>query len=154
MRKCTVDGCNKKHFAKDLCHYHYNKSPAMVAYMKQYHFKHYRTNAAYRERRKISSTASWLRLKTEVYHRYGGAKCACCGETEPAFLQLDHIDGGGSAHRKSLGGRNVGPMIYQDLKRKGFPPGYQILCANCNFGKQLRGGICPHKIPKVSLASN
>lgn len=68
---------------------------------------------------------------------YGGV-CACCGEAHVEFLQLDHINGGGTQHHKSLS-----TSIYQTLRATGFPPGYRVLCANCN---QAIGfyGYCPH----------
>lgn len=91
-----------------------------------------------------------IRLKRVIFAAYGGDRCACCGETEKAFLELDHINGDGYKHRKQLNhGKNVGSncyLLYRDLEKKGFPPGYQILCANCNVGKYRNGGICPHKV--------
>lgn len=74
---------------------------------------------------------------------YGGMKCVCCGETIPYFLSLDHIHGGGTKHRKLLGGS--GDAVMRDLEKKGFPPGYQVLCHSCNLGKFLNGGKCPHE---------
>lgn len=35
-----------------------------------------------------------VKIRSEMIAAYGGC-CACCGETEPAFLSLDHIGGGG-----------------------------------------------------------
>ena len=68
-----------------------------------------------------------------------GPDCQCCGESEDAFLTLDHIEGGGSAHRKELNGK-----VHQHLRREGFPPGYRILCWNCNWAYRL-AGTCPHQ---------
>jgi hypothetical protein len=34
--------------------------------------------------------------------------------------------------------------VLRDLKRRGFPPGHQVLCHNCNMAKQFYGQ-CPHK---------
>jgi hypothetical protein len=65
--------------------------------------------------------------------------CACCGEGEIVFLVLDHIDGGGNAERRAMG-RN----LFSTLRRRGFPPGYQVLCFNCNAAKTYQG-ICPHE---------
>jgi hypothetical protein len=31
-----------------------------------------------------------------VYAAYGGYKCNCCGESEPMFLSIDHIDNDGA----------------------------------------------------------
>ena len=72
----------------------------------------------------------------------GILKCACCGETEVKFLSLDHIDGGGNAHRREIG---RGPTaIFGWLKRNNYPPGFQVLCHNCNMAKGFYG-VCPHQ---------
>lgn len=81
------------------------------------------------------------RLEMIDHYSDGSMSCICCGETEYEFLTLDHINGGGSKHRKELGAAN----IYNALRKAGYPPGYQILCFNCNCGRQRNKGICPHK---------
>ncbi len=85
------------------------------------------------------------RKKREVMDGYGG-KCACCGETELAFLTIDHIDGGGCKHRRSLN-MGAGVQFYRKLLREGCPSGYQVLCFNCNMGRAVNGGVCPHHAP-------
>lgn len=87
----------------------------------------------------------WKQLKTDVLAAYGGPKCVCCGEIEPTFLCIDHIDGGGHKHRKEVGG---GPGMYHWLKKHNYPPGFQVLCCNCNHGKHVNG-ICPHQQKKL-----
>lgn len=73
---------------------------------------------------------------------YGGA-CSCCGEVERSFLVLDHIDGGGEAERRQLGGSKE---LLMKLRRGGWPQdGYQLLCSNCNLGKEIIG-TCPHTL--------
>lgn len=86
----------------------------------------------------------YLKIKEEVINHYGG-KCNCCGETEHAFLQIDHINGNGNAHRREIQAKYHGrvPMALW-VKRNGFPEEYQILCANCNNAKAIYG-ICPHQ---------
>jgi len=81
-------------------------------------------------------------LKHEAFMAYGGERCSCCGETEPIFLTIDHIAGGGTKHRKELG--QNGSAIYLWLKRQGYPSGYRVLCRNCNWGVYKGDGICPH----------
>jgi len=78
------------------------------------------------------------RYKAAVYTVYGPA-CACCGETEEAFLSVDHIEGGGNKHRREIRNHNIAAW----LVKNGFPKGYQILCMNCNFAKG-KLGKCPH----------
>lgn len=73
---------------------------------------------------------------------YGGPEpaCSCCGETIPQFLALDHVNGGGGQQRKELGGGG----FWTWLRRNGYPPGFRVLCHNCNLGRQINGGTCPH----------
>lgn len=82
-----------------------------------------------------------LTLKLDAFDAYGGARCACCGETAIEFLQLDHVHNDGAVDRKR---GLVGGAIYRWLKNHGYPIGFQVLCANCNFAKGLHG-YCPHK---------
>ena len=83
--------------------------------------------------------------KNQVFAAYGGYKCNCCGENEPMFLSIDHVDNNGAAERKSGLYHGSGTAFYQWLRRSGFPPGYQVLCMNCQFGKHKNGGVCPHQ---------
>ena len=72
---------------------------------------------------------------------YYGAVCACCGESNPGFLTIDHIGNNGAIHRKQIKYQS----IYNWLVTNNFPDGFQVLCWNCNSGKYYNGGICPHK---------
>lgn len=95
-----------------------------------------------------------VRLKTEVMEQYGGGHCACCEEDELAFLTLDHVNGGGNAHRRLAYGRG-GVTFYAWLKDSGWPddPPLQVLCSNCNAGRQAHGGVCPHQSIVFALSS-
>jgi hypothetical protein len=88
-----------------------------------------------------SSRWGW-KLKHEVMEHYGTV-CACCGESEIIFLQIDHLKGGGNAERRRLG-IQAGKGTYSYLKQHGYPDGYRTLCANCN---KARGAYnwCPHQ---------
>lgn len=90
------------------------------------------------------------RVKDAVFGAYGGYRCACCGETEPKFLSIDHINNDGAQWRKdTLGSRlATGWRTYQWLQKHSFPAGYQVLCMNCNFGKRMNGGTCPHQLKR------
>jgi len=85
-----------------------------------------------------------LKVKSEVlaYYSHGTMKCVCCGESIPALLTIDHINGNGRKHRESLGAGN-GLHFYQWLN-KHHPEGFRVLCYNCNCGRRINGGICPH----------
>lgn len=83
------------------------------------------------------------RLKVLTYYSGGTPKCACCGETILEFLCLDHTNGGGNKHRKTLGDPS-GTSIYQWIIKNNFPTGFRVLCYNCNnaYGHY---GKCPHQ---------
>ena len=91
-------------------------------------------------------TAKRYKVKREVFEKYGGCKCACCGDTEIVWLSIDHIDGGGNKHRKELKNK-CGVNFYNWLKKQNYPDGYQVLCMNCQFGKHACG-ICPHQLKR------
>lgn len=94
------------------------------------------------EKRRRLAPAQNQRLRTETILAYGGFKCACCGETEPRFLTIDHIENDGHIQRKV---HRTGSCFYRWLRKNGYPKGFQVLCMNCNFGKAMNKGICPHK---------
>lgn len=90
--------------------------------------------------------------KDAVLDHYGRF-CACCGEDEPVFLSLDHVNGDGAAHRREMRKRS-GASLYALLIKEGFPAGFQVLCFNCNFAKRT-GNACPHaQIIKTRLTAN
>lgn len=106
----------------------------------------------------VNDTRRWNAiLKEEVFQAYGGWKCKCCGEDERLFLSIDHVFNDGHKYRKEKAYSRSSVHFYRWLKRKGFPDGFQVLCMNCNFGKRMNNGICPHKqgvttIPEGSRA--
>lgn len=82
------------------------------------------------------------KLKQEMLEAYGN-KCACCGETEKAFMTMEHKARDGKAHRKAVGGSPT--SVYRDLKLRGWPQdNYELLCFNCNRAS-WELGICPHR---------
>ena len=72
-----------------------------------------------------------------------GNKCDCCGETKYEFLSIDHINGNGSKHRKSIGRASM----YHWLIKNNFPSGFRLLCHNCNQAMGIYG-YCPHQKTK------
>lgn len=83
------------------------------------------------------------RVKSLVFEFYGD-KCECCGEAERAFLTIDHIDEGVSRKRYPGGGRVTGKDFYAQIVAEDFPGDLQLLCRNCNWGKHVNDGVCPH----------
>jgi hypothetical protein len=86
-----------------------------------------------------------LDVKNKVFNAYGGFICKCCGETEKSFLSIDHINNDGNLERrKKLYSGGCG--FYYYLKKNNYPTGYQVLCMNCQWGKALNNGVCPHQL--------
>lgn len=82
------------------------------------------------------------RLRADIIENYGGV-CVCCGESNWGFLSLDHKFNDGAAERRKFGN---GFKLMRHIKRIGYPTDrYQLLCFNCNSGKQYNGGMCPHE---------
>lgn len=84
------------------------------------------------------------RYKKSAIDFYGG-KCQCCGEDNILFLTIDHLSGGGNAHRVLIGGSPNNSKIYRWLIKNNFPPGFKTACFSCNQGRWVNGGLCPHK---------
>jgi hypothetical protein len=86
------------------------------------------------------------------HYSNGSFRCACCSESNLDFFTIDHIDGGGLKERMALFGRpnTAGTKFYNWLIKKGFPSGYQVLCANCNMSKG-KHGVCIHQTLRFAL---
>ena len=125
------------------------KTPSGEEY-KEHHRKYmveWRKNN--REKSHASSKRSYDKARLIALQYYGGTppKCACCGESIIEFLTIDHIDGKGAEHRRQIekeyGWKLGGNQLIFWLKRNDYPKGFQVMCANCNFGKRV-GTECPH----------
>jgi len=98
-----------------------------------------------------------IRLKVLQYYSKRLSKsdipcCRCCGESNIAFLAIDHIAG-----RKKMDSEpelvKLGyssSLISGALQRwiiaNNFPKGFQILCHNCNIAKgHSKDNKCPHQ---------
>jgi hypothetical protein len=85
------------------------------------------------------------RKRLVVQHYSGGVGCcACCGVADLAFLSIDHLDGGGTQHRASIKATENATDFYRWLIKQGYPPGYRVLCYNCNMAIGFYGE-CPHE---------
>jgi len=91
------------------------------------------------ERDSETQRARNRRLRDAAFAAYGGAKCALCGEEDPTILEIDHINGGGNAHRRAIGpGR-----LYIWLAQNKYPPGFRVLCPTCNKKAHVQARACP-----------
>jgi hypothetical protein len=95
----------------------------------------WRQNYVAKNNKKIFGREKDLRTKAklEVLSHYSLNMCCIqCGFTDVRALSIDHINGGGNTHRKSI---KRGNMYYWIRKNK-FPSGFQVLCMNCQFIKR------------------
>lgn len=74
-------------------------------------------------------------IRDRVLFEYSDGEmcCASCLYTDERALTIDHVDNNGAEHRKQLKRAN----IYIWLEQNNYPPGYQVLCHNCNWIKHI-----------------
>jgi hypothetical protein len=107
--------------------------------------KNLRYDRAHKEESAARHRTVFASIRARVLAAYGGC-CVCCGEAEPRFLSVDHINGGGHLHRKAVGS---GCAFYYWLKRQGYPKDdFRLLCHNCNQAMKFRRP-CPHEEARV-----
>ncbi len=81
------------------------------------------------------------RRKLRVLSHYGkGGKPQCrwrrCTVSDPDMLSIDHVENDGAAARKS-GYEGCGSGLYRKIEREGFPEGFQTLCHNHQWKKEI-----------------
>lgn len=140
-----------KHDMCTSCHEtsskHHGKGVCNTCYSKELRDK----NPVYKKD-SYERTRLWNRkMRAKALNAYSPdiiPRCACCKENTEEFLVIDHVDNNGSTHRKVTGGS--GSHTYVWLYKHNYPKGFQVLCFNCNMGKQLYG-ICPHQKPNMGV---
>lgn len=95
-------------------------------------------------RRRARETKYYRKWQGLAIAAYGG-KCECCEETEPKFLEIDHVNGGGSRQRRV----EKDPEAFYRRIATARPEGFRVLCSNCNHGRYRNGGECPHKTKQL-----
>lgn len=98
---------------------------------------------AHKQEQNLKHKAKYRERKLLVFNYYGSI-CICCNEANTTFLTVDHINNDGAAHRRGMKSTTGATDIYLWLIKNNFPADFQILCWNCNEGKRLNNGICPH----------
>lgn len=89
---------------------------------------------------KVSGARHRKELKREVLTHYGkGGELKCCWADceiiDIDMLSIDHVNDDGN-HRRA-GNKSSGWPLYSVLKRTGYPEGFQTLCHNHQFKKEL-----------------
>lgn len=79
-----------------------------------------------------------VRIQTLTHYGFEGKLQCCwpdCLVTDIDLLTLDHINNDGAQHRKN--NHNRGVSLYAKLIAANFPEGYQTLCWNHQWKKEL-----------------
>lgn len=81
----------------------------------------------------------YRKILTEVFDLLGN-KCKRCGNQDKRLLQIDHINGGGRKHRRSLD--NAWWRLYREVKKsiEDDKKEYQLLCISCNWIEGIEKG--------------
>jgi len=84
-----------------------------------------------KQKEKLTRAKRHRRTREAVIDKLGGA-CVICGFSDYRALQIDHVNGGGTADRKVYGHRyGFLRRVLDDTNNT-----YQLLCANCNWIKR------------------
>ena len=82
---------------------------------------------------KYKQTNDHNALNRESILDHFGRRCCRCGFDDVRALQVDHIDGGGTQHYRSLNWNRI--RFTRDILTH--PEKFQLLCANCNAIKRV-----------------
>jgi len=89
------------------------------------------------------------KIKLRLFDAFG-YQCNCCGERNPQFLTLQHIQAGTNPYgRKRVNGKyvttRIQSQVVNDAIRSGDKTKYEVLCLNCNWAHG-HYGECPHRL--------
>lgn len=140
--KCNT--CNDRQNNSSIKHANKRKKAGLCLWCNNSRFKNFHLCSACRDKRNEKTNKKNYERKLRLIAAYGG-KCDCCGESKTAFLSIDHINNDGKQHREAEVGAGGNPL-YRWLEDRGFPKdNFRLLCFNCNTGRNVNGGICPHE---------
>lgn len=103
----------------------------------------YRQLPRVKAHRNRSNIKHRLKRKMLIVRHYSNGTFACANpynqHKEPyrdiRALTIDHLAGNGAEQKRELG--KFGNPFYGWIIRNNFPPGFQVLCANCQFIKRV-----------------
>ena len=104
----------------------------------------YQRKVRYQGMYNVKDKKTYYDVLVEYTKKKGRLKpqCDCCGERDWKFLVFDHI-GQRPKSQKNLSGVAIAKKLRDTGKWKKI----QILCHNCNTGKEIYGTKqCPHKL--------
>jgi hypothetical protein len=74
-------------------------------------------------------------LRMRAIDTLGGPVCVRCGFNDVRALTIDHRNGGGTQHRRSV--KSLWSIYKHVIDH---PEDYQVLCWNCNYIKRVENG--------------
>ena len=97
--------------------------------------KTYRSKSETKKRQNLLKQKRMEKKKERVlnYYSNGTNKCAICGIDTYEVLTIDHINGGGSEHKKEHFN-----YLYIWLIQNNLPEGFRVLCRNCNWLEYIK----------------
>jgi len=118
------------------------KNPATLSGMEHNKGKVLKYCIDCREKYNLNRSEKRLQSKIEVLSHYGkNGQLQCCWEdcsvVDPDMLSLDHIDNTGNTDRKKKGSLSGGISFYMKLKKNEYPEGFQTLCHNHQWKKEI-----------------
>lgn len=103
---------------------------------KGYAQRHYQTNKP----EILSKNRKYRRgVKERIFNILGNI-CVLCGFDNKLALQIDHVNGGGYAHRQRIGITGYYGDILKQVESGS--KGFRLLCANCN---QIQAVLLGHR---------
>lgn len=110
--------------------------------------RYYKNREQQLELKRKNHKETYPKLRLTILQFYGNGKleCVCCGENNTRFLTIDHVNNDGHEHRMKVKAGN----LLRWIQTNRFPKGFQTLCFNCNSGRALNDGICPHKTESIT----
>ncbi len=99
--------------------------------------RYYEANADEMRARQREYHKTWKDKRFEQVLDALGHECACCGESNPQALTVDHIHNDGWKEKRGPGRPRAGRALWSRIRKEGYPKDrYRILCFNCNCGRQ------------------
>ena len=128
---------NRKSYQKHIVERRKSVSEYRASLSKEQKAENYALQMQWRKEHPLCAKEWYFAKRFKILDHYsnGTFRCAHCGISHIPFLTVDHILG-----RKILGhSRNTCPeTLHRFLIKNQFPPGFQILCFNCNMIKEIK----------------
>ena len=132
-----VRGSNRKSYQKHIVERRKSMNEHRKNLSKEQKAENYALQMQWRKENPLRLKECYFARRFQIlgYYTNNTFRCAHCGISHIPFLTIDHILG-----RKIQGhSRDMGTeALHRFLIKNQFPPGFQILCNNCNMIKEIK----------------